>query len=186
MVTGALSSTVCLPAAALLDATDLLDVDVDQVAWCGSFVAKRRHLRRPDDLTGQRIALTQQRDLVSTQDRAHGAGRDAELGTEPVLTTSLGAAQLHHALLDLERRASWTSARTRRPIGQTGFAGFAEASDPTVRALPRDTQLLRNVRDRSPLSKHPFHEQTSTMHIQTSISVGHEDLLVGEDVRHLH
>ncbi|MDT5176827.1 MAG: hypothetical protein QOJ95_1025 [Mycobacterium sp.] len=32
----------------------------------------------------------------------------------------------------------------------------------------------------------PLNQQQTTMNSQTGISVGHEDLLVGRDVRHLH
>jgi hypothetical protein len=52
--------------------------------------------------------------------------------------------------------------------------------------LPGDPQLLGDVSDRTAIVDHPSHQQTTTMQIQTSISVGHEDLLVREDVRHLH
>jgi hypothetical protein len=31
-----------------------------------------------------------------------------------------------------------------------------------------------------------IHEQTAAVKVQTSVGVDHEDLLTGEDVRHLH
>jgi hypothetical protein len=46
-----------------------------------------------------------------------------------------------------------------------------------VCALPGDSQLLGDVSDRSALVKHPLNQQTTTVRVQTSISVGHEDLL---------
>ena len=52
--------------------------------------------------------------------------------------------------------------------------------------LARDPELLRDMSDRTAVVDDPLNEQTTTMQIQTSVSVGHEDLLVGEDVRHLH
>jgi len=52
--------------------------------------------------------------------------------------------------------------------------------------LARDSELLSNVGDRPSLSYHSLNEQTSAMQVQTGISVGHEDLLGCEDVRHLH
>ena len=55
-----------------------------------------------------------------------------------------------------------------------------------MRALAGDTELFGDVSDRPTLIDHARNEQTTTMQIQTGISVGHEDLLVGEDVRHLH
>jgi hypothetical protein len=52
--------------------------------------------------------------------------------------------------------------------------------------LPGDPQLLGDVSDRAAIAKDTFDEQTTPVGVQTSISVGHEDLLVGRDVRHLH
>ena len=42
------------------------------------------------------------------------------------------------------------------------------------------------MRYRTTVIDHPDNKQTAAVPIQTSISVGHEDLLVGRDVRHLH
>ena len=53
-------------------------------------------------------------------------------------------------------------------------------------ALARDPELLGHVSDRATILDHPLNQQQPTMNVETSISVGHEDLLVGEDVRHLH
>jgi len=74
----------------------------------------------------------------------------------------------------------------RGPVEQAGLALGPEPSDPPVRALTRHTQLLDDMRDRSAMGNDPLDQQTTTMNGQTSVSVGHEDLLVGEDVRHLH
>ena len=51
-----------------------------------------------------------------------------------------------------------------------------------MRALARDTELLGDVGDRATVLNHARDEQTTTMHIQASVSVGHEDLLVREDL----
>jgi len=40
--------------------------------------------------------------------------------------------------------------------------------------------------DRPALSEDALDEQTTAVQVQAGVSVGHEDLLVGEDVRHLH
>jgi len=53
-------------------------------------------------------------------------------------------------------------------------------------ALARDAEFFGNVSDWPAIIDHPRDEQTTTVSVQTSVSVGHEDLLVGEDVRHLH
>ena len=52
--------------------------------------------------------------------------------------------------------------------------------------LPRNAELLGDMGDRPTLADDPSDQQTTAMQVQTSVSVGHEDLLVGEDVRHLH
>ena len=67
-----------------------------------------------------------------------------------------------------------------------GLAFATAARDPTVRAFARDAELLGDVGDRPAVLEHPGDEQTTAMQIQTRVGVGHEDLLVGEDVRHLH
>ena len=46
-----------------------------------------------------------------------------------------------------------------------------------MRALARDAELLGHVSDRTAIIDHPRDEQTPTMNSQTSINVGHEDLL---------
>lgn len=71
-------------------------------------------------------------------------------------------------------------------IEQAGIALESEPGDPAVRALPRNSELFGDVSDRSAVVDHAGDKQTTAVQIQTSISVGHEDLLVGEDVRHLH
>jgi hypothetical protein len=94
--------------------------------------------------------------------------------------------QLEHLLLDLDRSASRTSPWTRGPVDQAGIALSFEAGDPAVRALPRNTKFLRDMSNRAAITDHSINEQTTTMDVQTSVSVGHEGLLVCEDVRYLH
>ena len=89
-------------------------------------------------------------------------------------------------LLHLERGLSWALMWSRGPVDQASLTRVPVPVDPPMGALSRDTEFLGDVRDRPSLFDHPLYEQTTTVHIQTSVSVGHEDLLVGEDVRHLH
>ena len=42
-----------------------------------------------------------------------------------------------------------------------------------MRTLPSDPQLLGHMRHRPILTDRPFHSQTTTMRIQTSVGVGH-------------
>ena len=76
--------------------------------------------------------------------------------------------------------------RPRWALVQAGVALGAEPRDPSVGALARDAQFLSDVSNRPVVLNHSRDEQTTTVQIQAGVSVGHEDLLVGEDVRHLH
>ena len=76
--------------------------------------------------------------------------------------------------------------RSRWALVQAGVALGAEPRHPSVGTLARDAQFLGDVSDRSAVPDHARDEQTAAVQIQAGVSVGHEDLLVGEDVRHLH
>ena len=65
----------------------------------------------------------------------------------------------------------------RGPVGQTGLTLSTEPSHPPMGTLPRDTELLGDMGDRTAVPKHPLNEQTTTMQVQPGVSVGHEDLL---------
>jgi hypothetical protein len=60
---------------------------------------------------------------------------------------------------------------------QASLAFGSEAGDPPVGALSRDPEFFGDVSDRSAIGDDSGDEQTTTMKIQTSVSVGHEDLL---------
>ena len=102
------------------------------------------------------------------------------------MAPTLIAAQLQHPLLNLGRGAARAAVRPRGAVEQAGLALGTEPRDPAVCALARDAELLGDVGNRPAVLDHAGDEQTAAMQIQTSVSVGHEDLLVGEDVRHLH
>jgi hypothetical protein len=111
------------------------------------------------------------------QDRADRAGRDPELGAEPVLTAAFSATKQYNSLLDLGRDTMWAVVRTRRPVDQAGLTFGAEPRDPPVSALTGDAELLGDMGNGPTVADDPLDEQTTTMQIQTSVSVGHEDLL---------
>src|SRR5690606_17771756 len=162
---------------AVRDLADLLDVDVDQLAGGGALVAQRRGLRGTDELTGQRVALTQVGHLVAAQDRTHSAGGDPQLGPDPVLTAALVAAHLEDSLLDPSSGAPRATVRARGAVAQAGIPFEAKPGDPTVGALSGDPQLFGHVRNGPTVLDHARDQQTPTVQIQTGISVGHEDLL---------
>jgi hypothetical protein len=66
--------------------------------------------------------------------------------------------------------------RARGAVAQTGLAFLAEAVDPAVRALARNTLSLRGVGDRPTLIADALDEQLPATHGQAGITVGHEDL----------
>ncbi len=66
--------------------------------------------------------------------------------------------------------------RSRRPIPQALDTQLVEPADPSVRALPRHPELLRDVRDRAAITPDPSNKQTTTVKRQPRISVSHEDL----------
>jgi hypothetical protein len=140
-------------------------------------VSDRRALRGPDDLPGEWVTLTQIRDPVTTQNCRDCPSRQPDLGADPVLATAFNTPQLNHLQLDLDSGAPREPPRTRRTIDQAGLTLKTEPGHPSVRALARNPELLSHVRDRATIIDYPGYEQTTTMNIQTGISVGHEDLL---------
>lgn len=55
--------------------------------------------------------------------------------------------------------------------------------DERIAATP---ELFGDMSHRTTITDHPLNERTTAVQLQTSLSVGHEDLLVGSGVRHLH
>ena len=66
--------------------------------------------------------------------------------------------------------------RSRRPVPQPLDTELVEPADPTVRALPRHPELLRDMRHWATIAPDPPNKQTTTVKRQPSISVSHEDL----------
>jgi hypothetical protein len=124
---------------------------VDQLAGTVAFVAHRGGLRGADHLAGQRVTLPQIGHAVATQDSGDRAGRDTELGPDPVLSTALFSAHRHDRFLDLDQSLRWAVMRTRGAVVQTALALLTESVDPAVRALPGDALSLRSMGDRPAL-----------------------------------
>jgi hypothetical protein len=114
---------------------------------------------------------------MATQDRRHRPSRDAELGSDPVLTTPLVATQPQDGLLDSGRGPPRAPSRSRGPVEQAGWTFGTVASDPPVSALARHTELFGDMGDRATVGDDAFDEQATTVRGQASVSVGHEDLL---------
>jgi hypothetical protein len=60
---------------------------------------------------------------------------------------------------------------------QTGLAFGVEASNPTVRALARDSHRASDMSDRHLLFPDPLHKQQPAAECQPGVTVTHEDLL---------
>ena len=167
----AVVAAVSLPAAAVVDPSDLLHVHVDQGSGVVVLVADGGGFGGPDDGASQRVAFAEVRQLVAAEDPRHGPGGDPQLGSEPVLPTALVAAGGHDRCFDRGRGAVRAVVGAGRPVLEPCLALGAVAVDPAVGALPRDTEFFRDVGDRTLLADHPFDEQQATMQVQASVTV---------------
>jgi len=172
---GTASRPWALPAAAVGDLADLLDIHVDQLTGSVLLVAVAGPLGGADDLPGQRVALGQVGQLVAAQDPRHRPGRHAQLGAQPVLPAASLAAGGHDQRLDLVAGAGRRPAGTRRPVQQTVGAFGGVPGDPAVRALPGHPEFLGDMGDRT-AGGDPIDEELATVWGQAGITVGHEDL----------
>src|SRR5882724_5060476 len=77
----------------------------DQLAGAVPLVADRGGLAGADQLTGHRVAVTQIRPVVATQDPRHRPRRDAQLRPEPVLSSALTVPQRQYPRLGVSIRA---------------------------------------------------------------------------------
>ena len=77
----------------------------------------------------------------------------------------------------LHRRSRTVRVRpgARRPLDQPRFALSVDPGLPPVCALTGDPHRLRGVSNSPASSADPVHQQTTTVDIQTGISVGHEN-----------
>ncbi|KRB42997.1 hypothetical protein ASD90_21655 [Terrabacter sp. Root181] len=105
-------AAVGLPPAAVRDPSDLLDVDVDQLAGTLAFVADRSAATRSDHRAGERVAVAQVWHVVEAQDPARGPGREPELGSEPVLSAPVFAPGRDHGGLHRGWSAGWAGVRS--------------------------------------------------------------------------
>src|SRR4051794_24926670 len=92
------ASSVEAPAAAVGDATDLLDVDVDQFAWPVALVTDHR-LGGAGAVTAVEAATAGR-----VQDALHCRGRQAGLVSDVLGTPTVTATQLQHSLGHLGSR----------------------------------------------------------------------------------
>jgi len=148
---------------------------VDQLARTVAFVSNSGRLRRPDDLTGERVALDQTRDLVAAKYPTDGPRRDTEFGSDPVLATTVLTTGGEDLVLDVGAGAGRAVVWSRGPIDEAGVALGVVAVDPAVCALARDAHRFRDVRHGGTLAD-AVDQQSAPVHGQAGVTVRHEDL----------
>ncbi len=164
------------PAATVGDPTDLLDIDVDQLAKRGGFIPDRCLLRGANHVTGQRVTLGQIQHLVAAQDPADRARRHTELVGEAIRPDPQHPRRLNHLPLNISRGTRRTAVRSRRPIRQASILLSVEARNPAMRSLTRDPHRLGDMSNGHPLNTDPSNRQTTSMNREMGITVTHEDL----------
>jgi hypothetical protein len=78
-----LAAAVQPPAAAVGNAAQLLDIDVDQLAGLVALVTAARGAPGAQPGAGDRVQVAQERDLVAAQDAPDGGRAGPELGGQP-------------------------------------------------------------------------------------------------------
>ncbi len=121
-----------LVTAAVGDPAELLDVDVDQVAWCFVDVGVRL-LRRPlDPHPGRGVGPRQPRATVAEQNLVHRRDRHPQPIGNPGRPPPSADPQPDHTTLDPSRCPSRRGPRTRGSISHAVPAVLAVALDPAL------------------------------------------------------
>src|ERR1017187_10169912 len=147
--------------AGLVDTSQLLNVDVQQVAGSGKFVADDGH------------GGLQHSDLVQLEpgkDAAHGgpaqAGGLGDANPGPTL-----ASQPLHAIDQFWGSGAGRSMRARAAIAQAGLLLGAEATHPLGRTLPAELELGRGLLQAQSALDHGFGKFLSTINRKSSMMV---------------
>jgi hypothetical protein len=156
-----------VPAAAGPDDAQLLDVDVDQFAGPGTFIAA-------DQLPGGAVQPGQPVHAVPTQDGVHGGGRQADQRADPRRSQLPFRAQRQHLRLEPGRSLARQAMGPTGPVKQTGGAFGSPASQPLVAGRARDVELDHDMRDWAAQLDNPADEFGTAVDRQAGISVGHE------------
>lgn len=169
------------PPAAVGDAAEFLDVDVDQLTRRLALITAGSSTGGAHRQTGDRVAVAQARYLVAGQDPRHRAGRHAGSRTDRLRPGAQLMASLHDPLLDLRGGAGRCAVRAAGAVGHPGLTLGPVALCPGRGALARDSHLAGHVGDPTAIINDSTRQDQTTMRRQTSISVRHEDLRAGED-----
>ena len=118
---------------------------------------------------------------MAAQDPRHRPGRHTELGAEPVLAAAMLALEPRAPLLRLAGVVR-VGIRCGRDDRSTRPASPSASKRATHRCAHwrEIAHRLGDMRDRHALLTDAVHQQTTTMHGQTGVTVRHEDLRVVE------
>ena len=178
------ATSPCPPAATIRDPTDLLHIDMDQLARCVSFIPPGGGLRCADHLPGERVTLAQVRHLMPSQDPTDRPRRHTDLVRKPIRANTKRTTSCNHPLLDRCRRPRRRRMRPRGSVLQPGIAFNIEPRQPPMRTLARDPHCFGRMSHRPSQDPDPVNNQTTTMNVETSVTVTHEDLPVGAECNH--
>jgi hypothetical protein len=151
--------------------SELLDVDVDQLARPCSFVAS-------DGLSGLTIDVIEAVQVVPAEDPVDGRRRQVEVDRQtirPNLFRSTAAADLG---LDPVSHPGRGTTGTAGAVVQPVHAQFQVAVPPLRGTPPRDTHGPGHMSNRRP-SLDPPTQQQSTLRREWSVTVTHGDLRLG-------
>jgi hypothetical protein len=176
------------PAAPVGDVPELLHIDVDKGSGVIVLVAA-------DHLTGAPIDVGQPVDPAADQHRVHRGGRHVEPPADLDRAEAFLPPQVHDLADHWLRCASRAVMRAAGPVGHRrarrhlpgGFELGAVAVRPALRGRPGHPEVLSNLHYWPAVLDDESTDPNTLNRRQSSISVGHEDLLVVERfLRQLH
>ncbi len=165
----ALRAALGAPASAIGDVTEFLDVDVDQVAGCGVFVAA-------DRLGGASVQVGKSGGAAGAQDRVAGRRGQAETPADTHRPQPFGGAQVQHAAFDRPGCAVRAVVRSAGPVAHASDAFGQVSLSPPFRDPHADLESVRSPPQRPTTIDDTASEAQSASFGQGCISVGHEDL----------
>src|SRR5215207_2479200 len=150
------------------DAAQLLDVQVDQIAWPWVLIAADRP-------AGGAVQPGQPVHSVADQYAVHGGGGKVESGGDAGWAEPLVPAQPEDPLFQPDGGPPGAVGRNAGPVDQAGCTQLLVAAPPAVGGGPGDAHLVGDVRDRpSRLGGDPSDQGESSRRGEPGVSVRHE------------
>ncbi|MBG6107248.1 hypothetical protein IWX88_000866 [Frigoribacterium sp. CG_9.8] len=166
----------------------LLPAD-ETVSAAVGYVAELRHidmdhrtgfvvLVTPGDLAGAFVNMVETVQPQPYQDRVDGRGRHVELPADADRSQALFPAQMPDPAHQLRRGPVRTAMRARGPVLHPHRAHRRITVGPPLRGRPRHVELVGGIGDRPSIVNDQTRDPKTVTWSQSSISVGHEGLLV--------